>query len=179
MAALPEPLFMTVEEYRQLPDQPGVIQELRWGQLVTVAFPKMKHMKLQLRLAELLRPLAENNGVVATEMAFRALPEYELRGADIAFVSQLRWDATDDNDNLHGSPELVIEVLSPSNTKAEMREKATLCLSTGAKEFWILDPNKTTVTVLSREVPARVYATGDSIPLTLFGGALEVSRIFD
>ena len=60
-----------------------------------------------------------------------------------------------------------------------MREKATLCLSTGAKEFWIVDPNKKTVTVLSREAEARVYAIGDNIPLTLFGGVLEVSRIFD
>ena len=82
------------------------------------------------------------------------------------------------NDNLHGAPELVIEVLSHSNTKAEMREKATLCLSTGAKEFWIVDPNEKPVTVLSREAEARVYASGDSLPLTLFGGALEVSQIF-
>lgn len=99
MAALPEPLFMTVEEYRQLPDQPDVVQELHWGQLVTVTFPNMKHTKLQLRLARLLRPKA--------------------------------------------------------------------------------DPNGKTITVLSREAEARVYAGGDSIPLTLFGGALEVSRIFD
>jgi Uma2 family endonuclease len=46
-------------------------------------------------------------------------------------VSQRRWDNTPDDDNLMGSPELVIEVLSPTNTRAEMREKAGLCLSTG------------------------------------------------
>ena len=179
MAALPEPLFMTVEEYRQLPDQPGVVQELHWGQLVYLAFPKKEHADLQFRLMELLLGKARHLGVVRTEFAFRALPEYDVRGADIAFVSRSRYEAVAKEDNLHGSPELVIEVLSPSNTKAEMREKATLCLSTGAKEFWIVDPNKKTVTVLSRESEARVYATGDSIPLTLFGGTLEVSRIFD
>ncbi len=44
MAAVSEPFFMTVEEYRQLPDQPGVVQELHWGQLVTLTFPK-KHIR--------------------------------------------------------------------------------------------------------------------------------------
>jgi Uma2 family endonuclease len=95
----------------------------------------MRHAKLQSRLARLLRPKAEHLGVVETEVAFRALPEYDLRGVDVAYVSQQRWDATADDDNLHGSPELVIEVLSPSNTRAEIREKAVLCLSTGAQEF--------------------------------------------
>ncbi len=62
----------------------------------------------------------------------------------MAFVSQSRWIATDDDDNLHGSPELVIEILSPSNTKSEMREKATLYLSTEAEQFWVVDPKQKT-----------------------------------
>ena len=78
----------------------------------------MGHTKLQLRLMELLRAKAEHLGVVGVEAPFRALSEYDLRGADVSYVSQQRWDATDDDDNLRGSPELVIEVLSPSNTRA-------------------------------------------------------------
>lgn len=138
MAAVAEPLLMTVEQYRELPEREDVIQELHWGQVVNLSHPKMGHTRLQHRLIELLRPMAEAKGVVASEFPFRALPEYELRGADVAFVSHSRWAGTDGDDNLHGSPELVIEVLSPSNTKSEMREKATLCLSTGAEEFWIV-----------------------------------------
>ena len=114
--------------------------------------------------------------MVETEVAFRALPEYELRGADVAFVSKERWDATDDDDNLHGSPELVIEILSPSNTKAEIHEKAVLCLSTGAREFWVLDAKRKTISVTPRDGDSVVYRIGDRIPLALFGGYFEVSR---
>jgi Uma2 family endonuclease len=114
MTGVAEPLLMTVDEYRQLPDREDVIQELHWGMVVTLSRPKMQHAKLQHRLAELLRPKAEHLGIIATEVAFRALPEYDLRGADVAYISQRRWDATDDDDNLCGSPELAIEVLSPS-----------------------------------------------------------------
>jgi Uma2 family endonuclease len=178
MAAATEPLLMTVEQYRQLPDRDDVIQELHWGMVVTLSRPKMSHAKLQSRLVRLLRPKAEHLGVVESEVAFRALPEYDLRGADVAYVSQQRWDATDDDDNLRGSPELVIEVLSPSNTRAEIREKAVLCLSSGAQEFWVVDPKRETVSVTSQGGVATVYHMGDRIPLSMFHSHLDVSEIF-
>ena len=178
MAAAAEPLLLTVEQYRQLPDREDALQELHWGQVVTLTRPKMRNGRLQYRLVELLRPKVEGKGIVAAEVPFRALPEYDLRGADVAFVSQSRWDAADPDDNLHGSPELVIEVLSASNTKAEIREKAALYLSTGAQEFWVVDPKRKTLTVANRAADAVVYAIGDRLPLPMFGSYLEVELIF-
>jgi Uma2 family endonuclease len=178
MAAAAEPLLMTVEQYRRLPHHEGFIQELHWGQVVRLTRPKMRHTKLQYRLIELLRPRAERQGIVAAEIPFRALPEYDLRSADVAFVSQPRWDATDDDDNLRGSPELVIEVLSPSNTKAEIREKAVLYISTGTLEFWVVDPKKNTVSITRRGGEPVLYHIGDRLPLALFQSEIEVSEIF-
>src|ERR1017187_1987041 len=71
MAAATEPLLMTVEQYRQLPDREDVIQELHWGMVVTLSRPKMSHAKLQSRLVRLLRPKAEHLGVVESEVAFK------------------------------------------------------------------------------------------------------------
>jgi Uma2 family endonuclease len=178
MATAAEPMLLSVEQYRQLPDREDVLQELHWGQVVTLTRPKMRHSRLQYRLVELLRPKAGAKGIVAAEFPFRALPEYDLRAANVAFVSQARWDAADADDNLHGSPELVIEVLSPSNTKAEIREKAALYLSTGAQEFWVVDPKRKTVSVASRDFGQVVYGIEDSIPLPAFGSHLEVDLIF-
>ena len=146
--------------------------------MVTLTRPEMKHAKLQSRLVRLLRPKAEHFGVVETEVAFRALPEYDLRGADVAFVSRQRWDTTSDDDNLHGSPELVIEVLSPSNTRAEIHEKAVLFLSTGCLEFWVVDPRRKTVSVTKQGCEPVGYNIGDRIPLHLFDSDLEVGDIF-
>jgi Uma2 family endonuclease len=178
MAALAEPLLLTVEQYRQLTAGETIFQELHWGQVVTLTRPKMRHTKLQYRLVELLRPMAGSHGIVAAEVPFRALPEYDLRGADVAFVSQSRWDATADDDNLRGSPELVIEVLSPSNTKAEIQEKAALYLSTGALEFWVVNPKSKTVSVTRPGTASIVYATGDSIPIAMLASELPVEAIF-
>jgi len=43
MATAAEPLLLTVEQYRQLPNREDVIQELHWGQVVTLTQPKMSH----------------------------------------------------------------------------------------------------------------------------------------
>jgi Uma2 family endonuclease len=179
MAARADALLMTVERYRELPELPGVRQELHWGQVVNVCFPKMIHARLQRRLADLLRPIVEKHGVVTLEFPFRALPQYDLRAADVSFTSQARWDEVDDGDNLRGSPELVIEVLSPSNTNAEIRKKAALCLSTGGEEFWVIDPTRKMVTVTLQDQDGDfAYALGDRIPLARFNAYLDVDSIF-
>ena len=114
----------------------------------------------------------------AAEVAFRALPEYELRGADVAFVSQSRWDGVDDDDNLRGSPEPVIEVLSPSHTKAEIREKMALCLSTGTEAFWVADSKRRTVSVTTKHGGTSIYGLGERMPLPQFQSDLAVAEVF-
>lgn len=170
---------MTVEQYRALPEREDVIQELHWGQVVELCRPKFGHVKTQMRLVDLLRPIAKRFGVVVSEMPFRALPEYDLRGADVAFVSQERWDVLDDDSDLHGSPEIVIEVLSPSNTKREMQEKAALYLTTGSQEVWIVDSKKKTIHVNWRAGEWADFGVDDRVPLRMFNAELEVARVFE
>ncbi|MGC2658031.1 MAG: Uma2 family endonuclease [Bryobacteraceae bacterium] len=178
MAAVAEPLLITVEQYRQLPERNDLLQELHWGQLVTLTRPKARHVKLQSWLVRLLRPRAEHLGYVESELPFRALPEYDLRAADVAFVSKQRWDEVSDDEDLRGAPELVVEVLSRSNTPAKIQELAALCLSAGTHELWVIDAKRETVTITSRQGVSMVYGPGDRIPLSLFGGDLAVSEIF-
>jgi Uma2 family endonuclease len=177
MATAAKPLLMTVDEYRQLPDRPDVIQELHWGQVVTLSRPKPPHLKLQWRLVELLRPKASHLGYVQPEFPFRALPEYDLRAADVAFVARDRWDSVGEED-LRGSPELVIEVLSPSNTRSKIQAMAALCLATGTEEFWVVDGKRKTVSVTLRGGNTVVYGISDTIPLRMFHSELTLAEIF-
>ena|SRR5689334_8799671 len=171
--------LITVEELRQMPDPPGARYELHHGELVAVTFPKRRHNDIEHRLYDLLKPLAAT-GTVRIEFAFRPLPEYEFWSADVAFISRDRWDASDPDDNLHGSPELVIEVLSPSNTASEMLDRKQMCLSTGAIEFWAVDPKRQVVEVSSRTGRARFYGAGESITSDVFPGAsIPVDSIFE
>lgn len=78
---------------------------------------------------------------------------------------------------MRGAPELVIEVLSRSNT-AKIKEVAALCLCAGTEELWIVDAKRQTVTVTKRDGASVVYRAEDRIPLPLFGGYLRVSDMF-
>ncbi|MGA8595784.1 MAG: Uma2 family endonuclease [Bryobacteraceae bacterium] len=179
MAANPAHL-MTVEEFRQLPEPVGDYNyELHHGELVPVTRPKLKHHILQSRLRDLLRQVAPPGGFVEIEVAFRAFPEHDLRVADVGFVSAERWAQADLEDNIRDAPDIVIEVLSPSNTAREMYEKEQLCLAHGSKEFWVVDPDDGYVRISRVNGPTSVYRPGQQIPLPLFGGAtLAVDDLF-
>jgi Uma2 family endonuclease len=176
VAAIPD--LVTVERYRQIPDDGAHVYELHKGEIVEVSRPKRWHAKLQPRLRVLLERHLGSLGEVDTEFAYRALPEFELRAADVAFVSRERCDAIADDDNLHGAPDLVVEVKSPSNRWSELRDLAALCLANGAREFWVVDGRS--VTVIRGDGSGSAYEPGQSIPLQAFGqGELPVEEIFN
>ncbi len=170
---------LTVEEFRQLPAPVGDFDyELRDGKLFRVTRPKLKHYLLQTRLRDLLHEVMPTGGFVGYEFAFRIFPEFDLRVADVAYVSPERWSQADPEDNLRGAPELVIEILSPSNTEAEMYEKEQLCLAYGGLEFWVVDPEKHTIRIAQANGPTLTYGEGQLVPLRLFAGELRVDEVF-
>ena len=140
--------LMTVAEFCKLPDDDGpVYYELSHGEVVAVTRAIYRHHKIQRRLRRRLEDLAPADGMVDTEFAYRPLPEYEMWGADVAYVSASREQRIDPDGYLEGAPDLVIEVPSPSNSMTEMNEKEQVCLENGAKEFWVVDPKRRLVKV--------------------------------
>jgi Uma2 family endonuclease len=177
MAAFPS--LMTVDEFRQLPEGGELAYELHQGKVVASTRPKARHWKLQSRLTRLLQSKLERFGDVGMEMPYRPNSQFDLRVADVAAVSRERSDAIDPDDNLHGAPELVIEVKSPSNTQAQLKELVSLCLNRGALQCWIIDPVKKSVTVMHLDGAAQIFGEGAAIPLTAFGSdSLSVNEIF-
>jgi Uma2 family endonuclease len=151
---------------------------LRHGEVVAVSFPKLWHVLMQLRLVRLLEALLADF-IVGSEFPFRAVAEFDLRSADVAAVSRQRCSAADPDGDLRGAPELVIEVKSPSNTRRELQEKAFLCLANGTIEFWIVERDPKSVTVIQRDGSRQTFGIGDTLPLAAFGGAsLAVAEIF-
>jgi len=143
-----------------------------------VSFPKHWHALIQRQLVVLLTdslPAFE----VGPEFAFRAVPEFDLRAADVAAIARERFVAIDAEDNLYGAPDLVIEIKSPSNTKRELQEKAALCLAKGSIEFWILERDPKSVTVIQRDGSRQTFGIGETLSLAAFGGSsLTVAEIF-
>jgi Uma2 family endonuclease len=169
-----------VEEFRKLPEDSGpVYHEFRHGELVAVTRPKCKHSTIRRQIRRLLEPLLPPAGVVDSEFAFRPLPEHELWVADVAFVCMERERLIDPNDYLQGAPDIVVEILSPSNSAVEMNEREKLCPENGSKEFWVADADLRQVKVTTPDRHPITYRSGQESPLPLFGGAkVAVDAIF-
>lgn len=171
---------MTVEEFRKLPEEKGeVYHELHHGELVALTRPKPRHILIQHNLYDLLKRIAPAKGFVALEFPFRALPEWDYRVSDVCYIAPERWLNLDLDEDLRGAPDLVIEVLSPSNTFFEILDKEKVCLENGAREFWVVDPERRQVKITTPDGITVTYHSGQAITLRLFQDSeISVEDIF-
>ena len=126
--------------YRALCDDPcyanvpGKIELDVWGRMVMTP-PSFYHGVLQGRLC---RRLAALGGEVAVEVP--VVTRAGLFVADVAWASDAFMRAHGGETPLTQAPELCIEVVSPSNSVKELREKIAAFLDCGALEVWIVYP---------------------------------------
>ncbi len=178
MASLQNKL-MTFEEFATLPES-GLRQELHHGELFEMPPAKRGHKRIQAKMMLLLNSVAPKDGGVETEFEFRPLPQFEYWIADVAYFDRNRESRVPADGYFDGSPEVVIEVLSPSNSLREMRERRKICLENGSIEFWIVDDVERTVEVSTRDLRSIVYKSGEQVPLFFApGNTLAVDSIFE
>ncbi len=171
--------LVTRAEYERMQDPPGGRFELRHGEAVFVPYPLGPHVVAQQNLVEELMDRASVQGKVIKVMPYCPLPEYEVWGADVAFVSNAQWSLWDKHDWLPESPVLIIEVLSPSDTKADMTDKRETAFKGGCLEFWVVNTTKKTVQTWNASGATATYSETDSIPLGIMNAEpLPVSTIF-
>jgi Uma2 family endonuclease len=80
-------------------------------------------------------------------------------------------------------PDLVIEILSPTNTRRDLDEKIEDFRSIGVRECWIVSPEALTVEVMRLSAegiqPLAIFGTGRTVrSQALEGLALPVAEIF-
>jgi Uma2 family endonuclease len=106
-----------------------------------------------------------------------------VRLPDVAFI---RWDRLPvpgeyPREPIGGlAPDLAVEILSPSNTRGEMKRKVREYFLAGVRLVWLIDPPKRTVTVHTSPDETRTLTEeqtldgGDVLP----GLALPLSQVF-
>ncbi len=120
-----------------LKDLPFKIQTDKWGHIV-MSPATNEHGMYQARLVTLLSRLL-NIGIIISECSIQTSEGVKV--ADVAWASDAFIQRNRGKNPFPEAPELCIEILSPSNTLAEMEEKKELYFARGAKEFWICDKN--------------------------------------
>ena len=94
-----------------------------------------RHGRLQARLVRMLAQVFED-GEIVTECAVSTPAGVKV--ADVAWASPDFARRHGDATPFPETPDLCVEIVSPSNTAAEMAEKTRLYLNGGAREVWLV-----------------------------------------
>ncbi len=102
-------------------------------------------------------------------------------GPDVSFVRADRLPLGELPDGFGTlAPDLVVEVVSPSNSEAETHDKISLYLAGGVLMVWLVRPEQRTVTVFRPDAPEVVLGEGDGLDggAVLPGFRLPIATIF-
>jgi Uma2 family endonuclease len=148
---------------QELPEYDGLRLELIEGELFVSAAPNLLHQyvskNMTLALGQYVR--SKELGVV-----FAAPTEVRLAAdtavqPDFIFVSRERMHILKAA-NIEGAPDLVIEILSPSNRRVDLIRKKAVYERLGVLEYWIVDPDTRSVAIFAlvdgRYVPVPIEA---------------------
>ena len=146
MPAASPPVKFTYEDFLTFPDD-GRRHELLDGEHLVTPSPDRSHQKAVINLATLLHLHAKAHGLgqVFTAPFDVVLSNFDVLEPDLLFVSRERIERLTEA-NVQGSPDLVIEVLSPGTRKVDLGGKRRAYEKFGAREYWLVDPKKHAVT---------------------------------
>jgi Uma2 family endonuclease len=155
---------LTSEILQLMPDD-GWRYELVQGRLVRMPPTGYEHGRIAANLIGFLQPFVRQNrsGVVlSSETGFmlnRAGEPDTVLAPDLAFVSNERAPAPEEHGFARLAPDLVAEVASPGQTRAQMEVKARLYLDAGVRVLWVIWPESRTVDVWRAGVAAGTTRT--------------------
>jgi Uma2 family endonuclease len=112
----------------------GRIETDRHGRILMSPPPAPSHGSFQLEIGHLLRTLMPQ-GRVLTECPVSTADG--VKAADVAWASPECMRELGKGVCFPQAPEICVEVLSPSNTEAEIQEKMALYFDAGAREVWL------------------------------------------
>lgn len=145
------PKLLTWQELADLPDD-GMRHELVRGVLLTMPPPKVPHGRVARRIGRSLDRHVDAQGlgeVYMNEVGYLlATGPDTVRAPDVAFWSAERLaEMGDVTDYFPGSPDLVVEVLSPTNRLTVITEKVAEWLEYGARLVFVVNPRRRGVVV--------------------------------
>ena len=149
----PKTQHYTINDIYNLPE--GHRAELINGQIYDMAPPSTAHQRilsfLHLEIGSYIR---EHNGSCEVIPApFAVFLENENNSTDYLEpdISVICDPDKIDDKGCHGSPDWIIEIVSPSSKRMDYYTKLTLYRANGVREYWIVDPLRKTIVVYDTE----------------------------
>jgi Uma2 family endonuclease len=141
----------TYDDLESIPqERAGDRHEIIAGELVVTPSPVPRHQIVSINLTRIL-----DQFVFARELGTLLYAPIDIRFSadnvlipDIVFIAQARDDIIGEK-VIEGPPDLVVEILSPGTRQRDLKTKRALYARFGVAEYWLVDPEVRTVTMLN------------------------------
>lgn len=166
------------EEYLALPEEKPYLEYVN-GEVVPKVAPDIRHLvladEIQFRLHLYRR---EAGGLSGPE----GRVEFDLPGETRFLLPDVAYWAPDrpvEGSRAMLPPTLAVEIRSPGQPMAQMRERARFFLANGVDACWVVDAESRTVEVFDRGDAERTLMVGDVLESpNLPGFSLSIAEIF-
>lgn len=169
MEAKQQEKIYTIEDIYALPE--GKRAELIDGQIYYMSAPGLTHQRILGRLYQMIADYV--NGHEGKCEVLPAPFAVFLKEDDINYlepdISVICETSKLDENGCHGAPDWVIEIVSPSSRSGDYIRKMLKYGTAGVREYWIVDPEKQTVTVYNFERGLmEQYSFQEDIPVGIY-----------
>ena len=156
--------------------------ELIKGKILEIAAPSRAHQQVSINLATILQNAVWRSPCKVYTAPFDVrLPHFsQKKNKDVITVVQPDICVICDPAKLGkrgciGPPEIVIEILSPGNSKREMKDKFSIYEESGVLEYWIISLSQEAIQVFRLNEQGKYYGTqpfveGDNLTTPVLPG---------
>ena len=140
------PRVWTYADYLHIPAD-GYRYEVVWGELIVMPpSPTSGHQRIILNLASKLHQhvLEQDQGDVYIAPLDVVLSEHNVLQPDILYIAKERLDILTEA-NVTGSPDLVIEVLSPGTAALDRGRRMDAFAAAGVPHYWLVNQRLRTI----------------------------------
>jgi len=169
----------TVEEYYNIEDD--IRAELYEGYLVVMQTPTLRHQGIQMNISANLYMFLKGKSCKVFPASGVHLFENEatIFIPDIVVVcDKTKFGIR----SVEGTPDFVIEILSPSTKRMDRKLKFDKYLKAGVKEYWIVDPERNLLEVnllVNDKYVTTIYNDTEKAPVTTLDGfEIDLADVF-
>ena len=176
---------LTYRDYLDSPETKARY-EIIDGELLMAAGPTRSHQTISGNIYRPVQRYVSEHGLghvwyAPLDVIVRQEP-LRVRQPDLLFVSNENSGIL--SDRIYGGPDLVVEILSPSNSRVDIDSKLADYAQIGVRECWIVSPQARTVEALGLEggqySRLSLSGLGDIVESRVLSGFhLPVSQIFE
>jgi len=172
----------TDEEFMALPKDERY--ELVNGKLVAMGNSGMEHGEIGSFLGGSLSLYVRSNklGAICDSSTAFTMKSGNKRSPDVSFIAKERLQGIKrlPKGYFQGSPDLAVEILSPSNTVEEIHDKIVEFFENGTRLLWVIHPDEQYVLVYHSPSPDRLLRLEDFLDGedVIPGFSLAVAELF-